>query len=144
MKKLKKKTKLISRGKLIKLLDSIFSRYVRLLKSTKGHCICKTCNSTVDWKNIQNWHFVSRKNYKYRWDINNCFPQCYVCNVLKHWNYQIYTLKMIEMYGKEKVEEILNDKELVKISTPEIKEKIEYYTKEVDLLFKNLYGQDNA
>jgi hypothetical protein len=41
---------------------------------------------------------------------------------------------MIEMYGKEKVEEMLNDKELIKIQTADIKEKIGYYTKEVENL----------
>jgi hypothetical protein len=34
---------------------------------------------------------------------------------------------MIDLLGKEKVDEMISDKQLVKISTPEIEEKIQHY-----------------
>lgn len=38
---------------------------------------------------------------------------------------------MIDKYWKEIVEKMQNDKELIKISTPELREKIEEYKKKV-------------
>lgn len=77
---------------------------------------------------MQNWHFVSRANYKYRRDIDNCKPQCMACNIFKHWNYIQYTLNMIRDYGKEWVEKIQTDKSLVKYKTFEIEDMIDYYS----------------
>jgi hypothetical protein len=94
-------------------------------------CTCVTCWDKKHYKEIQNGHFISRGNYKYRWDEDNCFPQCMPCNIYKSGNYIAYTLFMIWKYGKQKVEEIQNDKELIKISTPELREKIEEYKKKV-------------
>lgn len=76
---------------------------------------------------MQNGHFVSRANYKYRWDEHNCRPQCYKCNIIFSGNYKIYTLKMITEYGRERIEEMIQDKELIKIRTFEIEEKTVYY-----------------
>lgn len=41
---------------------------------------------------------------------------------------------MIDAYGRESVEEMLNNKETYKISTPEIIEMIEFYEKQVENL----------
>ena len=64
------------------------------------------------WKDSQCWHFISRWVLKYRYDIQNCYPQSYAENVILSWNYKVYTLRMIDMLGKDKVEEMINDKEL--------------------------------
>lgn len=127
MKKQKKK-KALSRGRLVKILDLRYSRYLRLMYSNpKGFVMCYTCGDIHYWKEIQNWHFCTRANYKYRWSENNCRPQCVKCNIFLNGNYKIYTIKMIEEYGTIKIEAMINDKSLVKITTPDIKEKIEYY-----------------
>ena len=65
------------------------------------------------WTKAQCWHFISRWTLKYRFDILNCYPQSYRDNVELSWNYKVYTLKMIDMLGREKVEEMMNDKETV-------------------------------
>jgi len=133
----KKKIKTKSRSQLVKELDQIFSRYIRLRDADKnGICSCITCSAKVHWKNIQCWHFLTRGNYKYRWSENNCFAQCMPCNIYKSWNYISYTLVMIWKYGEKKVRDMQEDKELVKISTPEIREMIEKYKYEVELLMK--------
>lgn len=133
----KKKPKTKSRSQLVKELDQIFSRYIRLRDADKnGICSCITCNAKVHWKNIQDGHFISRWNYKYRRDENNNFAQCMPCNIYKSWNYISYTLAMIWKYGEDKVREMQEDKELIKISTTEIREMIEKYKYEVELLMK--------
>lgn len=50
IKKPKKKT----RGKIVKELDSIFSRYIRMFYSDqKGICTCYTCGDKDHYKNLQ-------------------------------------------------------------------------------------------
>lgn len=117
-----------TRWKLVKKLDSVFSQYIRLKYSNpKWFVVCYTCWDIHHWKEIQNWHFLSRANYKYRRDEENCRPQCVKCNIFHSWNYKEYTLKMIDNLGREKVDEMLSDKKLVKITTAEIQDKITFY-----------------
>lgn len=133
----KRKQKTKSRSQLVKELDAIFSRYIRLNNIDYNWlCKCVTCGAKVHWKNIQNWHFITRGNYKYRRREDNCFPQCMPCNIYKSWNYISYTLFMIWKYWEDFVRNMQEDKELVKISTPEIREMIEKYKYEVELLIK--------
>lgn len=121
---MKKKT----RGRLVKDLDLRFSRYIRQKYSDKEWmCQCYTCWDKHHWKDMQNGHFVSRANYKYRWDEHNCRPQCVKCNIFLSGNYKIYTIKMVNEYGNEKIIEMIQDKELIKIRTYEIEEKTVYY-----------------
>lgn len=135
VKKKKKRTK--TRSKLVKELDSVFSRYIRIRDADKnGLCSCVTCRSKLHWKNIQNWHFISRGNYKYRRSVKNCYPQCIPCNIYKSWNYIAYKLFMIWKHGQDIVEKMQQNKELIKITTPDIKEMIKKYKYEVDLLMK--------
>ena len=72
-----KKSKIPVRSKLVKKLDIVFSKYVRLSNADKnGNCTCVTCNNTFYWKEIQAGHFMSRKHYSIRWDERNVKPQC--------------------------------------------------------------------
>lgn len=121
---MKKKT----RWKLIKDCDLRFSRYIRQKYANKEwQSVCYTCGDKYHYKDLQCGHFITRANYKYRRDEHNCRPQCYRCNIIFSWNYKVYTIKMIEEYWKEKIEYMINDKELVKIRTFEIEEMIEKY-----------------
>lgn len=133
-----KKTKKLSRWKLVKKLDKIFSQYTRLKYArSDGMVQCVTSKQWYHWKEIQAGHFITRGNYKYRWDEDNVFPQSYVDNCIKNGNYKEYTLFMIDKYWKDRVEEMVSDKQLVKISTAWIEEKIDYYNGLVkDLLYK--------
>lgn len=94
------------------LADRVFSEYIRLSESKNGICKCVTCWASAPRTEIQNWHFITRGNMNYRFDIDNCHPQCYKCNCILSWNYQYYTMYMIDRYGREKVDEMLNDKTL--------------------------------
>lgn len=132
-----KKKKAKSRWKLVKELDSIFSRFIRLRDADKKWiCTCVTCWDRKHRKEMHCCHFVTRWNYKYRWSENNCFAGCYKCNVILHWNYISYTLFMVKKYWEKKVIEMQSDKELVKISTPKIIDLIEHYKYDVDILMR--------
>lgn len=128
-KKKSKKIKLPSRSKLVRKLDSVFSQYIRLANvDDNGNCVCVTCWQSGHYKTMQNWHFISRWNYKYRRDESNCHVQCYVCNILKKWNYMFYTRFMQRRLWEIRVDEMMADKELIKIWTPRLVELIEQYS----------------
>ena len=94
------------------LADRVFSEYVRLYYADSNWYVkCITSGVKMFWTKAQCWHFISRWVMKYRFDILNCYPQSYAENVMLSWNYKVYTLRMIDMLWKEKVEEMINDEE---------------------------------
>lgn len=134
-----KKKKKPSRSKLVHKLDSIFSQYIRIYNSDlKWMVQCYTCGDVKHYKEMQNWHFVSRGHYKYRWDENNCKPQCYKCNCILWWNYKTYTSRMIDEQWKGRIDMMIKDQQIVKISTPRIVEQIDFYTEIVEKLLWNI------
>lgn len=112
------------------LADRVFSEYVRLYYADDEWFVeCCTCWMKVYWTDIQNWHFESRWELCWRFDIDNCHPQCYTCNVIKSWNYKAYTLFMIDTYGREFVDNMENNKQTCKYSQQRYEENIlERYT----------------
>lgn len=96
------------------LADRVFSEYCRLYYADDyGYVRCITSGVKMFWTKAQCWHFISRAVMRYRYDILNCYPQSYAENVMLSWNYKVYTLKMIDMLGRKKVEYMLNDKSTV-------------------------------
>ena len=121
-----------TRGKLVKELDNIFSRYIRLRDCNRNWIVvCPLCWAKIPRKKAQNMHFISRGVMRYRYNEENCHAGCMRCNVILNWNYIEYTLYMINKYWKTKVEEMRSNKQVYKIGTPEIKSMIEYYSEEV-------------
>ena len=69
--------KKLTRSKLVKKLDAVFSQYIRLKDADEfGNATCFTCGKVDHWKKLQNGHFQSRKHYATRWDEMNCQVQC--------------------------------------------------------------------
>ena len=111
----------ISRSKLIKKLDGVFSEYIRLRDSDANwYVTCPLCGSKIHWKKAQNMHFISRAVLKYRYDEDNCHAGCVRCNVILHGNYIVYTRRMQTRYGIDRVDAMIKDKSLYKISTPDL------------------------
>jgi len=76
--------KKLTRSKLVKKLDAVFSQYIRLKDADEfGNATCFTCGKIDHWKKLQNGHFQSRKHYATRWDEMNCQVQCVSCNMFK-------------------------------------------------------------
>jgi len=115
-----------------KKCDALFSILIRLLHSDGDwYCVCITCWNKLHWSKMQNGHFITRKKMKYRWDRDNCFPQDVYCNVMRNWNYTIYTLNMIEKYGKERIDNRVYDNEPHKVHTHELEERAEQRKNEI-------------
>ena len=122
--------KKLSRSKIVKKLDAQFSRYIRLKYADhNGFVKCYTCNRIKHYKDsMQCGHFLSRRFYSTRWNEDNCRPQCYGCNVHSQGRQYEYALNLNNEDGYNIAEELLQiSRETVKISTPELQEKIEYY-----------------
>lgn len=133
VKVVKKKKSPLSRGQIVRKLDSIFSQYIRLRDSESGESTCVTCGIEKSWKEQQCGHFFTRGRYPTRWHEKNCHVQCYRCNILLKGNYINYTRFMIDTYGREFVDELERvSSSITKIPTPQLREMIEYYKKLVE------------
>jgi hypothetical protein len=89
-----------------------FSDYIRLRDSLRttgspDSCRCITCEKIVPYSSIQAGHFVGGRGGAVLFDEESVWGQCIGCNVFLRGNYQLYTLKMISLYGMERVEELL-------------------------------------
>ena len=124
--------KKITRSKLVKKLDTVFSQYIRLNNADNNkNCICVTCNKTFFWKEIQAGHFMSRKHYSIRWDERNVKPQCAGCNVFRYGEQYKYSLYL----GEELSNELhILSKKIVKYTNNELLEMINYYNNLVQQL----------
>ena len=123
------KKKAPSRSKVVKDLDDIFSKFIRLRDDGKG---CVTCGVVKPWKEMQACHYYTRGRLPTRWHEDNVFSGCYRCNVLLKGNYTEYAIFMVNRFGIEYVEELkalsLSN---VKIPTHELRELTEVYKKKV-------------
>ena len=128
------KRKKTQKQKLKEKADQIFSEYIRLKYSDwRGYCECYTCGKTAHYKDgMQNGHFISRSSSTLRYSEDNCRTQCYACNCIKNGNYIVYTLKMIEEVGIEKVEELRElGKELHQFTEKELQEIVDKYMQKI-------------
>ncbi|RAL57307.1 hypothetical protein BSK20_03465 [SR1 bacterium human oral taxon HOT-345] len=131
----KKKTAGPTRSKLVQKLDQVFSVYIRLLVADKdGYITCPLCGARVHWTKAHNMHFITRSVYKYRRDEKNCHAGCVKCNVILHGNYIVYTRRMQRKYGEILVDEMINDRQIMKIATSSLQEMIDHYQSMVDEL----------
>lgn len=91
------------RIELVKILDSVFSKYIRMkYMDDRGFVQCFTCPTSRPLAQMQNGHFISRKNMSLRFDPINCRPQCKDCNEYKRGNLEVYAQRL----GEKILEEI--------------------------------------
>jgi hypothetical protein len=127
--------KKLTRSKLVKKLDTIFSIYIRRKNAVNDIATCITCGKKDHWKKLQNGHFQSRKYYSTRWDEVNCQVQCAGCNVFKYGEQYVFGNKLDSKYGSGTSERLyLKAKQIIKLSNPEIKEMIIRYENFVKLM----------
>ena len=123
--------KKLTRSKLVKKLDAVFSQYIRLSASDKdGNCTCVTCGKVAHWKGEgqQSGHFQSRRHYATRWDEDNVKVQCSSCNVFRYGEQYKFSLYL----GKKLSQELLDKSRIItKFTSAELEEMVEHYSKEV-------------
>ena len=121
-------SKKLTRSKLVKKLDAIFSQYIRLKDADEfGETTCFTCGKKDHWKKLQNGH------YSTRWLELNCQVQCAGCNVFRYGEQFLFSKYLDEKYGAGTAEELYyKAKQTIKLADFEIEEMILKYKDLVD------------
>lgn len=111
---LRKRKQESNSSSLMKLADTYFSRYIRLLFSEElpdyedRVCTCYTCGKVLPIKEVDNGHYLKREHKATRYHENNCRPQCKTCNGdIKHNGKQVeFRINLINEIGKKRVRKI--------------------------------------
>jgi hypothetical protein len=111
----------------------------------QGFCSCVTCGVTRQWnEGMQGGHFIAKgKGGTNEWALieENVHPQCAACNGfrMRYGNAEAsYTLYMVDMYGREQVDLMIDRNRVTKYSkqdlidmTTEWKQQINYHLKRI-------------
>tara|TARA_B100000768_G_scaffold127656_1_gene118307 strand:+ start:414 stop:818 length:405 start_codon:yes stop_codon:yes gene_type:complete len=125
----------LTRSKIVKKLDAIFSQYIRLKDADhNGNVTCFTCGKVEHYKKgMQCGHFQSRKHYATRWLELNVAVQCAGCNVFRYGEQFLFSKNLDKKYGKGTAEKLyIKSKDTVKFSNDELLNMIEHYKNLVD------------
>ncbi|QDP49710.1 MAG: putative protein ninG [Prokaryotic dsDNA virus sp.] len=124
----------MSKSKLVKKLDQIFSKYIRwYYADANGYVSCYTCGTTKPVKEMQAGHFQSRRHYATRWLSDNCRPQCVKCNMFMQGNIWIYGNKLKAEIGEDKFDKLIQlSNTSVKRSKQDYEDMIKYYKDELN------------
>ena len=83
---------------LIKRLDNVFSKYIRM----RDHNICFTCGKPA----TDAGHYRSRGHLATRWNEKNVKAQCKGCNRFCNGKLDVFSYKLIKLYGSGIVEKL--------------------------------------
>ena len=119
----KKKKKVLSGKRLTNKLDQMIRDIFKVIYPNP---VCFVCGQNKGWfhpkTNVcgcQVGHYVSRKYFFLRWDLDNVKPQCSVCNRFHNYNGIPYTLAIIKHHGIKrlfKLNQILKETKGVSMS----------------------------
>ena len=103
---------------------TLMQKLVRMKASDDaGFCQCVTCGVVKHYKEMDGGHYISRKYNATCLMEENIHPQCKGCNGFKNGNMDAYALYMLDMYGREFLDELNQLKHSVrKFTTAELKE----------------------
>ena len=73
----------MTRSKIVKKLDRVFSLYIRNRHSKNGKAECFTCGKIDEVSRLHAGHFMSRRHLATRWDEKNVNAQCAGCNTFR-------------------------------------------------------------
>ena len=126
----------MTKKKLSKKLDVIFSKYIRwYYADANGYVECYTCGITKPVKEMQCGHFQSRRHYATRWHTDNCKPQCVKCNMFMQGNIWVYGNKLKAEIGDVKFNKLIQlSNSTVKYTQQDYLDMLEYYKKELNNL----------
>jgi len=125
--------KKLTRTKLVKKLDTIFSQYIRQKNSVDEIATCFTCGKQDHWKKLQNGHFQSRRHYSTRWDETNCQVQCSGCNVFKYGEQFLFGQNLDNKFGQGTARRLhIKAQQTIKLADFELEDMIINYKNFVD------------
>jgi hypothetical protein len=139
-------TKKITLTKAKKKAWTEFSRFIRIRDSLKTvgntkQCACITCGKicpTLGRSSIHAGHFIPGRKNGVLFHEDLVHGQCGVCNMWKKGDWVTYEQKMVEMYGRDKVEEYkLLAFQTVKYTVEDLQEIEAKYKKKADSLLNS-------
>jgi hypothetical protein len=114
----------------------LMSEWVRRKDADEGGTTrCVTCRTPIYWKEAQAGHFVSGRTNAVLFHPDLVHVQCVGCNIFRGGNYAAYTLYMLDLYGREKVEEFLSlRRKAVKLTRQDLEQLIEDFKAKLSTL----------
>lgn len=100
------KTKEVKLGTLIKEADEIFSKFIRYRDMKDGKIHCFICGTPVKFAEAQAMHYIVRDEMPTRYDELNVHGGCQTCNCYDPEHHQRYHLRMIDVYGIGRVQNL--------------------------------------
>jgi hypothetical protein len=115
--------------------DKGFSPFIRLRDAlrttgTLEDLICITCDARTPYRGSQASHFIEGRGNAVLFDEELVNGSCFACNIWKHGNMTQYTLRMIDLHGREWVDEKQQLRHVTKKYTVADYQEIERYYKE--------------
>ena len=132
--KQKTKSKRVKLSTLIEKADRLASLYIRQKYADHaGYVTCISCDTGLHWKDAHCAHYIERGKKASRWLEENLKPACCGCNTFrKEFHIREYTLKMIDLYGRDFVDSLRESAKRT-LGATEVRilaeEAIEYYGK---------------
>lgn len=124
------------RQKLIRKLDEVFSKYIRLRDMMPGRVFrCISCGRVLPIEQADCGHYINRKHMATRFSERNCNAQCRSCNRFDEGNMSGYRAGLIKKRGEAIVVLLESQRtEQRKWEVWELKAAIEHYQREVKRL----------
>lgn len=107
------------------ILWKIISPYIRQRDGGK----CFTCGMVKHWKEMHAGHFIPKGSWSdTEFDEDNIHCQCPKCNTFLGGNLTEYTIRMIDKYGRDFVDQLrFRGRQAKKWEKEELKKLIEHY-----------------
>lgn len=87
--------------------DFVQSQYIRRKAAKDGMCTCVSCGIVLPWQEMDAGHYIPKsRGASIRYHEENIHPECRSCNRFDEGHLSGYTLYMIDMYGREKIDEL--------------------------------------
>lgn len=118
----------MSRSKLTREADRVFSLYIRSRGSEGGYNNCFTCGVHRPIEEMQAAHFRPRRYLHTRWHPVNVWVSCGRCNVELNGNLKVYESRLRKAFGDEAIDDLFRlSRDTAKFQTYEIQEVIDTY-----------------
>jgi hypothetical protein len=126
-----------SLSQLTKEADTVMSEYVRRRDSIDGIVQCFICGRPKPWKQSQAMHFRDRDQMSVRYDEDNVHAGCVECNCYDSGHRVHYHDAMVERYGEERLDELIEkSRSLAKFTRIELTLIIDVYKSKIKELKK--------
>lgn len=136
-----KKPRQKSRATLIRELDAVFSKYIRMRDSKDfgfKYCRCISCGQIKPFDHFDAGHYYSRTKYSVRWDESNVNAECSFCNRFCADHLIGYRANLIEKIGQRNFDILqFRANQTSKISNFELEQMIKLYKAKTEQLIED-------